>query len=917
MSSKRLYRQLELNNRFQKAQEAARKVLGDARQPVYIHEIPHKYQDKYTVVEEAASSFLFCAEYLLTKLSLNGSEDGISNFFQTEMQNEQRLTLRFEHDISFKFVENTTKEKNGKANVTEVQEGGKNDVKTVKKSTHVKACIWDVNSDYRLFAYSGASPETNKLDFYSSNTSDRVVTIASESPESLVRTPVPKEVDITELLKLNKMNPFSINRTADDCHTPRRNEEIEKVLKSAEKLNQAFFNIRRSIFNTLALYEQHQSIAPNDLLESIAADVVIPILPFIEKTDGDGAVFSPQDSLKMCLAFQKSVEKALERVNGLSFDGPKTSVTKVIGIEQCILVLLSLVFEGLYIAFCETVDHIEGQLRAQVVAAIGKHISSSHITEYMEYHNRKIFESAYKPNPFLYEVRRAGYSPEGSISIEYSERSHPVKFESNRGEGGTIYTHSITRLPEPSKSVRFSLNASKTIELEGQQYLHGYVAQSFCGDNRRNMQLVARARQFSTFVLMIGTIAEGNQFQPKHSLIVSNKDRIIIPLICELLPSAKEFRDAIDSLSPEQQRFTRAYRQLQLESTVFALAVIPVKNSLEAVLNLPDGALTKHIKLTQDILKLFLEYQIPSDLLSYVGSEASSIENKIESVSSNVSNILTMIQEEKELNLKERKQEHEFVNPEAAVELAASLESQGSCMPPAQVPYFQSPVYSTMSHQPGPIRFKGASSTSARRSFATFPPVANVSMTKHVVADTMDDPIEDAIETFESIGESDFEETEVLDFTRVPKKLEQYFDRLDIKRNRSKVLPTKIFAGKSWSRSRKKNLLAKEETTTLTEDEKTSEKSKTMDLLDALTRSGELPLKGCSFHVIIAVTQSFEQTVMDTLIKSNSNPIVSLERTSVVMATAIQGKTTKEMLNKRFHDRILSDNPEIASLLDA
>ena len=35
------------------------------------------------------------------------------------------------------------------------------------------------------------------------------------------------------------------------------------------------------------------------------------------------------------------------------------------------------------------------------------------------------------------------------------------------------------------------------------------------------------------------------------------------------------------------------------------------------VLNLPEDALTKEIKLTQDLMDLFITYQIPTDLLSF------------------------------------------------------------------------------------------------------------------------------------------------------------------------------------------------------------------------------------------------------------------------------------------------------------
>merc|ERR1719393_1131242 len=96
-----------------------------------------------------------------------------------------------------------------------------------------------------------------------------------------------------------------------------------------------------------------------------------------------------------------------------------------------------------------------------------------------------------------------------------------------------------------------------------------------------------------------------DSFDPEHALLVQNKDDLRIPLMLEQLPSAQEFKDAIESLSPEQQRFAKAYRAMQLEGTVFGVLVLQLKPQLERVLNLPPEALTKEIQLTQQLLDLF------------------------------------------------------------------------------------------------------------------------------------------------------------------------------------------------------------------------------------------------------------------------------------------------------------------------
>ena len=54
----------------------------------------------------------------------------------------------------------------------------------------------------------------------------------------------------------------------------------------------------------------------------------------------------------------------------------------------------------------------------------------------------------------------------------------------------------------------------------------------------------------------------------------------LTPFFCASFPS-EEFRDAIESLSPEQQRFAKAIRSMQLESTLFGLVIVHIKPQLE------------------------------------------------------------------------------------------------------------------------------------------------------------------------------------------------------------------------------------------------------------------------------------------------------------------------------------------------
>jgi len=82
---------------------------------------------------------------------------------------------------------------------------------------------------------------------------------------------------------------------------------------------------------------------------------------------------------------------------------------------------------------------------------------------------------------------------------------------------------------------------------------------------------------------------------------------------------------------------------LQLSSTLFGVLVIQIKPQLEKLLKIPDDSLTKEIKLTQDLMNLFIDYQIPSDLLSFDGLETAHVDKKIQRVKHLVSEMMDMI----------------------------------------------------------------------------------------------------------------------------------------------------------------------------------------------------------------------------------------------------------------------------------
>ena len=114
------------------------------------------------------------------------------------------------------------------------------------------------------------------------------------------------------------------------------------------------------------------------------------------------------------------------------------------------------------------------------------------------------------------------------------------------------------------------INAATSIEFGCDLYLHAWVQQRFV--NKSKFNLAARARQFSSFLLVLGKVSGPDSFEPEHAIILQNKDEVLIPILTEEISSTKEFKDAIASLSPEQKRFAEEFRSTKLASSVSAEA---------------------------------------------------------------------------------------------------------------------------------------------------------------------------------------------------------------------------------------------------------------------------------------------------------------------------------------------------------
>ena len=132
-----------------------------------------------------------------------------------------------------------------------------------------------------------------------------------------------------------------------------------------------------------------------------------------------------------------------------------------------------------------------------------------------------------------------------------------------------------------------------------------------------------------------------------------------------------------------------------------------------------------------------------------------------------------------------------------------------------------------------------------------------------------------------------------VDFTLIPQILDSAVEKSG---EGNALRSTTIKTGDNWIRNRQENLLTGPQRQILNGEEIKKEKNKTFDLLDALSRSGSLPIAYSELHVVIAVTHCFDKDVMSTVVCDSINPIEKLELSTLILASSIHGVPARELV---------------------
>ncbi|CAL1125869.1 unnamed protein product [Cladocopium goreaui] len=854
-------------------------------------ETHHTYEDKFGLVERCSAMTLAshwnCFELLgLTKEALLEAKDWADG--------NAEVSLCFRADERCEFLREETRE-------VEEPSCGALDISSVgvalglmsKTVTRVTEYLWHFEVTYTLDLLRGVGAERRRLT--SATTSAQLTTTAKLAPRRMQVPAISKEINMTFFFKHLEPSSdgqpgycprFQIPRDSK-TKTPRRNQQVEEMWHYLQNLKAFAGSVERYL----------SQLADGTRQNCSAEAVFVPMLPLLQAeghpeegaeqvesricvrldADGPGGVISSDcnrllaEEMRSLAVKRQELSEEFAESHGVF---RLQEATLVLALKHCLDVVER---------WCDSVDFVESLLRRQLSACIGRSLTAADVANCMRFHHRKLFAAPYQPRPFSFSVRSAtDRCAEGVVSID-------------EDGGAPVWTMCARR---SEQTMKFALNASTSVSFTGELHLHAWLAERFEGATS-NLSLVSRARQFSCFMVLLCKVISGDELEVSHAVLLQNKDEVQIPLELATIPTPKEFRDAIESLSPEQQQFAKAFRAMQLESTLCGILVVQLKPQLERLLRLPVEALTKEIKLTQDLLQLFIKYQIPSDLLAF--SPTAEPVGAVEAVRAKAEEMWRMIDAEKQKEIEDKRQAARFAagmlrpmgwndqedlekarqkvsslkcissdiaevkdtmnrNLDAMLTRGESLEAmmqKSKDLSTSSVQFYKSakrsnaiglfasrrgapsqPAAQTMTKKD---RVDRASHSS--RSSSTISPSPAMALAEPAPAPPFAPPARPAGPQGVATGD--------WDVTQVPKQLDEALEKVDA------VRPTIITAGEVWTKRSQPEFLAAQKTEKLQKDQIKQEKDSAFELLDALTKSGALALSHATLHVVLCASQCF------------------------------------------------------------
>mmetsp|Transcript_26487 Transcript_26487/g.106015 ORF Transcript_26487/g.106015 Transcript_26487/m.106015 type:complete len:647 (+) Transcript_26487:1406-3346(+) len=579
--------------------------------------------------------------------------------------------------------------------------------------------------------------------------------------------------------------------------------------------------------------------------------------------------------------------------------------------------------------YASAVAFLEHSLYAQLEKAVGKAVTAQDFEAFWSVHEAThLYAPPYVPRAFAYHVRRTPESfPDGHVSVVKTTTTAAT------AQDAPVVVKMLRRELPSTRPVTVKLGGDVDYVAAASRTAHVVVSHEFRRDDqhyahddddfdgastRTELALVARARQFSSFLVLLGSMTGKDAFEASHAVVLKDRDIVVAPLLLEALPTPKAFDDAARALSPAQRQFAQAVRDAQLASSVFALMVVQLAPQVEACLDLDAGALVKEVELSRDLMELFATYQIPTDLVAYDGPADAGRAVKVDAVKGHVSAVKALIDKARADDLHKAKERAQYRTaaeaPPREQQKVMTLDDDAAYEASVEWLSDEAEVSATFSSS----RRRGAKRAAAAPQQARRTVLESTTTLHASVPETMGSgtaartaPAEAAAPTRTSGrktptraaaaeddrhtpgGRDAAEDTD--DVTQLPRRLDATYRRSDAD---ARLRPTRIVPGPTWHRTSRASILADETTAPLRADELRRETATALDLVDALTRSGAIALKAAALHVVVAATHRFDKSVVDTVVVDDVDPIAKTENASLLIAATLHDAPLEELRRK-------------------
>jgi len=476
--------------------KAVKRILSNARNPLVASpDLDHTYDDKFALSEFlskiALASFFNTFERLgLDKTALGHLVSAVSN-------ERKSVTLRFSSSEKCEFIREDTIEAVSPQKLVEermtsgVPDGTNTTVASTKIVNHVKEYHWRMDVEYSMYVYTGtnskADGDISKV-LISRNPSCEIVARGSKTAPISSAVNDPLDVSLTWMLlrvSAETLNvDFKIDRKESFCRTPRHNDETRDAWNHFRAIHDWCTDV-----NSYFIRMEQQAASGNGLLKepnvgnvgllAISGDeIFVPVLPLFESIQdtstsptltspllkaGDADVFLAEQ----CCTMSEQIEIISSQFSPSS---------------EALIVLLNAHMKSISDLWQNGILHIEDMLYKQLNDVIGKFVNSKDLSEFVRFHNQRLFLDTYAPEPFCYAIRRQGHYPDGIISIEDKANANALTFTrklENRETQNPMY---------------IPINSATSVELKGDMYLHAWMLQKF--ENKPSFTLSSRARNF-------------------------------------------------------------------------------------------------------------------------------------------------------------------------------------------------------------------------------------------------------------------------------------------------------------------------------------------------------------------------------------------------------------------------------------